>query len=376
MRSSRTSLAIGVLFAGVLGLLLWRYDPWVYGGAISHPFVTLFVVVGAVIFLVLTLGYTVNDPKRAVLFKEGRFDRVEPGGRMLLWPGTEVGTEISLVGQRVLGWPILAYDQKGSEVSVIFGLTWRIVPSSTKPSAREQRMLLSTNEQRRLLVIQALESVIREIARCTTVDYLKGVLTNGNCIEAIRQVVTAQIEEDALTLDHLHLVRFIPSEKKDEAVPIRETRTVEETRTWGGPALEFDPSAHSATNRPINQIINQLSGGATGGGATGGGATGGGATGGGATGGSSRPGEVEPTEPPRSGWFHRGHTETITRGERLNPEKKPDPNICCADCGLPVDPKAPAFTVRFCRQCGGSVTPCLSCGRQQGPCPSCGCPAA
>lgn len=412
MRLSRTMLALGVLFAGVMALLLWRYDPWLFASALNHPIVTALVIAGAVVWLVVTFAYSVQDPKRAVIFKEGRFDRLEPGGRMLLWPGTEVGTEISLAEQRVLGWPILAYDQKGAETSIILGLTWRIVPTSTKPSFREQRMLLATNDERRRIVIQALESTIREIARCTTVENLKGVLTNPRCVEAIRQVVAEQLKDDALTLDRLHVVRFIPAEKKDEPVAIRETHTVTETRSWADPpraiepprVVESAPATPAAPparrpdptdqwgapdsrliyplDYPARPASDQPTAGADakpeGKAASGSEPSAKAAT-------PPNPGAAEPPAPGRTGWWHIERTEEHTRGIRIKDKDKDkekekdkekgkdaDKPLCCPECDRPTDAQPRGLTVRFCASCGGPVAPCATCGGQKEPCPRCG----
>ncbi len=240
MRISRTVLALLTLILGVVALLVLRYDPEVYARLLDHPILMALLVGLLALIVAVQITYHARDPKRAVVFKGGRFDRLDPRGDILLWPGTDVGSEVSLAEHRVLGWPVMVYDIEGKEQSIIFALTWRIVPTSTHPETeRERRMLMMSNDERRRIVIQELEYIVRDIARVMTIDQLKVAFTvadrnqtNERTIEAVRNQLLVRLRPDALTVDRLHVVRFIPPEKKDEPKPYREKRTIKETQDW------------------------------------------------------------------------------------------------------------------------------------------------
>ncbi len=221
MRTSRTLVALFVLLGGVMALLILRYDPWIYAEIIQNPLVTvpLVGVIAATVGLQIT--HVVPVSRRAVVLNEERFDRIDPHGKLLLLPGVErIGAEIPLDEQRVLTWPVTLYDRAGAEHMVTFGLTWRLVPTGTRPeSERERRVLLMTNEERRRIVMQALESILRDIARCMTMDDLRRSLAHQVCIEAIRDRLCQQLEADALTVDRLHMQRIFAAEHKDQTPP-------------------------------------------------------------------------------------------------------------------------------------------------------------
>jgi hypothetical protein len=235
MRFSRSLLALCVLIAGTMALLVLRYDPWIYALAIQNPLVTVPLV--GVLALALGLQGTrvIPTSHRAVVLKDERFDRIDPRGTLSLLPGVErVGAEIPLDEQRVLSWPVTVYDHTGKEHMVTFGLSWRLVPSSVRPTdERERRVLLMPNEERRRIVLQQLEATLRDIARCLSLQALRAALAREECVEAIRQQVCQQLLKDALIVDRLHMQRFFAAEEKDKAPPplAYEARTWEETRT-------------------------------------------------------------------------------------------------------------------------------------------------
>jgi regulator of protease activity HflC (stomatin/prohibitin superfamily) len=231
---SRTGIAFILLFVGVIALLILRYYPWVYADAVANPLVTVILVGVAAALVGNFLLHRVPDPKRAVVFRDERFDRIEPRGAFTLLPGAErIGAEILLDEQLVTGAPITVLDKDGKDHMVIIALTWRLVPSALRPDdERERRVLLMTDGERRLIVLQTLERIVRDIARTMSLAELTQVILDPDCIEAIRSGLNARLDDDALTVDRLHVQRIISrEEKKDDSVVAREWRRVEETRT-------------------------------------------------------------------------------------------------------------------------------------------------
>lgn len=244
MGVSRTIIALVVLFAGIMTLLVLRYDPWLMAAIIDNPLITVPLVAVVAAFVGIGTIHRVPDPKRAVVFYEERFDRIDPRGQLPLLPGIErIGAEIPLDEQRVLGWPVVLYDKEGKEQLVAFGLTWRLVPRSARPqNDRERRILLMTNTERQSIVLQTLESILRDITRSMSLDELKDVLSDPECIEAIRACLCERLDKDTLTVDRLHMLRIGPSEKKDDPKPARETHTLTQTRDWRGEVQGSGPS--------------------------------------------------------------------------------------------------------------------------------------
>jgi hypothetical protein len=262
MGISRTIIALVVLFVGIMTLLVLRYDPWLVAAVIDNPLITVPLVAVVAALLGVATIHRVPEPKRAVVFYEERFDRIDPRGRLPLLPGVErIGAEIPLDEQRVLGWPVVLYDKDGKEQLVAFGLTWRLVPQAARPQHdRERRILLMTNAERQAIVLQTLESILRDITRSVSLDELKDVLSDPDCIEAIRERLCERLDKDTLTVDRLHMLRVGPSEKKDDPKPARETHSLTQTRDWRGevqgagpnlvrglpPGLVGTPGAHQA----------------------------------------------------------------------------------------------------------------------------------
>lgn len=247
MRIGRTLYALVLLFLGVMALLVLRYEPWVYTGILDHPILVVTLAGVLALFIGTQVFYRVPDPKRAVIFKGGRFDKIDPRGELMLLPGTEVGAEISLSEQRVRGWPIAVYDCDGKELNTVFGLTFRLVPTAMRPrTEREKRAMLMSNDERRDIIIRTLETALRGIARCLTGDTLKAALVDPDFIEGLRLHICALVEADALTVDRLHLLRITAPEKKEDAKPVRETREVKQTREWTGTAQGMPPSVARA----------------------------------------------------------------------------------------------------------------------------------
>lgn len=244
MGVSRTILALVVLLVGMMTLLVLRYDPWLIAAIIDNPLITIPLVAVVAAFVGIGTLHRVPDPKRAVVFYEERFDRIDPRGRLPLLPGVErIGAEISLDEQRVLGWPILLYDKEGKEQLVAFGLTWRLVPRSARPqNDRERRILLMSNAERQRIVLQVLEGILRDIARSLSLDELKAALSDPEAIESILERLNNALDRDTLTVDRLHMLRVAPAEKKDEPKPARETHSLTQTRDWKGEVQGGGPS--------------------------------------------------------------------------------------------------------------------------------------
>jgi regulator of protease activity HflC (stomatin/prohibitin superfamily) len=235
MRFSRTLLALCVLFIGAMALVILRYDPWIYADAIQNPLIAVPLVGVLALSLGLQATRVIPVSHRAVVLNDERFDRIDPRGTLALLPGVErIGAEIPLDEQRVLSWPVTIFDKDSAEHMVTFGLTWRLVPTSTRPdSERERRVLLMTNEERRRIVLQQLEATMRDVARSASLDALRRALAQEECIEALRERLCQQLEKDALTVDRLHMQRFFPAKPKDETPPplAREARKWTEERT-------------------------------------------------------------------------------------------------------------------------------------------------
>ena len=119
----------------------------------------------------------------------------------------------------------------------------RLVPTGTRPeSERERRVLLMTNEERRRIVVQTLESTVRDIARCMTLQGLREYLANPTHVNGLRELLCTLLDKDALTVDRLHMQRIFAAEDKYETPPTsREARTWTESRT----VLEGTDVAHS-----------------------------------------------------------------------------------------------------------------------------------
>lgn len=236
---SRTGIAFILLFVGAIVLLILRYYPWVYADAVANPLITVILVGVAAALVGNFMLRRVPDPKRAVVFRDERFDRIEPRGAFTLLPGAErIGAEIPLNEQLVTGAPITVVDEAGKEHLIIIALTWRLVPSKVRPDEeRERRVLLMTDGERRLIVLQTLERIVRDIARTMNLAQLTEVLLDPRCIDAIRDGLNARLDDDALTVDRLHVQRIIPKEeKKDESVVAREWRAVHQTRLGTPPS--------------------------------------------------------------------------------------------------------------------------------------------
>lgn len=228
---NRSATALLVLFAGVMALLILRYDPWIYALIIGNPLITLLAVATGAALLGIEVTRRVPEHKRGVVFKGERFDHIDARGVIPLLPGETIGAEIPLDEQRVRGWPIVVYDIERKERTIIFAMTWRLVPTSARPQTpRERRAMLMTTADRQRIVIETVERRLRDIARCLTLDQLNAALTDAECIEAIRESVDCELQQDFLTIDRLHMQRFMPTKKDDDPVAFRERRTV--TETW------------------------------------------------------------------------------------------------------------------------------------------------
>jgi hypothetical protein len=231
-----------------------RYDPWVYTSMLDHPIVMTLIVGTATLLLAVEMTHHVQDPNRAVVFKEGRFHQLDPRGEILVWPGMDIGAEVSLAEQRVLGWPVFVHDGEGKEHTLIVALTWRIVPTGPRPGPREQRMLLMPNGDRRTIVVQTLERAMRDVARLCTPAQVRELAVDSRFLEALRDRVNADLTPDALVVDRLHVVRVMLTEsKEEEPKPGRETRTVTPAPDGQGQLLgqgQADPRSPLALSPP------------------------------------------------------------------------------------------------------------------------------
>lgn len=388
MRIGRTLYALVLLFVGVMALLLLRYEPWIYTGILDHPIVAAILAGMLALFIGMEVFQRVPDPKRAVIFRGGRFDRIDPRGELMLLPGTEIGAEIALNEQRIPGWTVVLYDCEGKDVSAIFSMTWRLVPTGTHPrTEREKRAMLMSNGERQDIVIHTLETALRGIARYLTRENLLAVLVDPDFVEGVRKHLCALLEADALTVDRLFLLHIMPPQKKDETNAVRETREVTQTRHWastadgtppsvvrgliagGPPAASTPPAVHGgqANAQPNVQVGGHDNIQVNGRGA--------------ATGADDGHADAKVT-------FDEtlSRQETITRGIVVKPDKgKKDepPRTCqrcgqvivvCGECGQPAghcghwDPKA----VPPCQRCGEPARYCITCGQPEAQCPRCG----
>ncbi|HEY7780542.1 MAG TPA: hypothetical protein VIC85_10065 [Ktedonobacterales bacterium] len=236
MSSGRTVIALVILFVGVMALLLLRYDPHLFTAALANPLITVPAVGILAAIVGIWTTHRVPDPKRAVVFYDERFDRIDPRGRFSLLPGIErIGAEISLAEHRVLSASIHIFDVEGKAHQAVFSLAWRLVPTASRPtSERERRVLLMTNPERQRIVLQTLEDLLREQARCMKLDALTAYLTTRENIERLRTLLSTCLREDVIYVDRLHLVNFVPAEKKKDDAPLtaRETRTSHVAKTW------------------------------------------------------------------------------------------------------------------------------------------------
>lgn len=238
MSSGRATIALAILFVGVMALLILRYDPHLYTVALANPLlmVPAIAIVAAIIGIWTT--HRVPDPKRAVVFYDERFDRIDPRGRFSLLPGIErIGAEISLAEHRILSASIFLFDIEGKAHQAVFSLAWRLVPTASRPtSERERRVLLMPNPERQRIILQTLEDLLREEARCMKLDALRAYLIERKHIERLRCLLCEYLRDDILYVDRLHLVNFVASEKKKDAPPLtaRETRTSRRTLGIGG----------------------------------------------------------------------------------------------------------------------------------------------
>jgi hypothetical protein len=262
---NRSATALIVLFVGVMALLILRYDPWIYALIIGNPLITLLAVATGAALLGIEVTRRIPEHKRGVVFKGERFDHIDARGVIPLLPDETIGAEIPLDEQRVRGWPIVVYDIEHKEGTIIFAMTWRLVPTSPRPQTpRERRTMLMSDADRQRIVIERLEYHLRDIARCMTLDDLKDALSYSPTIEALRDAVDTDLEKDALTIDRLHMQRFMPTKKEDEPVAFREKRTVTRARDWTGKVTDSGPAEWSGLVLPdapsLRQDVVQLGG--------------------------------------------------------------------------------------------------------------------
>jgi uncharacterized membrane protein YgcG len=375
MSASRSGIALFMLFGGIIALLLLRYYPWVFTDLMAYPLLVVVIVAVAVAVIGNLITRRVPDPKRAVVFRDERFDRVEPRGAFALGPGERVGAEIPLDERHVPGWPMVVYDVERKEHTIIFGLTWRLIPSAMRPDdERERRTLLMTDAARRSIVLQTLELLLRNIARCMNLADLNAVLTDPSCIEAIREGLNARLAQDALTVDRLHMLRFItPKEEDKEPRAAREWKhvdkktpgeiTVESIRGWSKVPDDWKPKKKDPPPPPQDCGIEpseQPNGGTHNGGTHNGGTHNGGTHNGGTHNGGTHNGGTHGSE-----HEHREGKPCSRCGQFTRP---------CHICGQPEYWCGHTVAPAWCTRCGQPLIRCGECGAPVDRCTYCGHP--